>query len=62
MIHFTFTSNLLKCLRGFQYFRYCTDINGTEKCDQYFSDNNVSLIRAIPGIASGVISSETPVD
>jgi len=38
--------------------RYCTDVNGTDICDPYFNSNDVSLIQAIPGIASGIISSE----
>lgn len=36
--------------------RYCTDGNGTESCDDYFNKNDVSLLQAIPGIASGIIA------
>ena len=37
--------------------RYCTDENDTSVCDEYFVNNDVYLIAAIPGFASGVIAS-----
>jgi len=37
--------------------RYCTDENGTTACDDYYVNNDVRLVAAIPGFASGVIAS-----
>ena len=38
--------------------RYCTSANDTTVCDEYYVNNDVRLVAAIPGFASGVIASQ----
>ena len=40
------------------YNRYCSDVNGTTQCDDYFLNNEVVYKHAIPGMFSGNFNSE----
>ncbi|XP_051557017.1 solute carrier family 12 member 7 isoform X2 [Myxocyprinus asiaticus] len=45
-----------KCLKSEVRKLFCTGDSLNETCDEYFTNNNVTEIQAIPGLLSGVIS------
>ena len=38
---------------------YCTTVNSTSICDEYFTNNEANYVPGIPGIMSGAITGKT---